>query len=349
MTGRTPATYAAAGVDVTAGDDVVRRIAAQLRSADRPGVLGGIGGFAGLFSLREGAWRDPVLVASTDGVGTKLEVARMAGAYTTIGFDLVAMCVDDVVCTGATPLFFLDYLAVGMLDPARAAEIVSGIDAACVAAHCALLGGETAEHPGVMAPDQVDLAGFCVGAVERDAQLGAHLVAAGDALVAIGSPGLRSNGYSLARHVYFERCGRALDDPAFDGAAHTLGDELLAPSVIYAPSVLSVITELPGAVHAAAHVTGGGIAANLARVLPAGTTADVDRAGIEVPAIFTEIARLGEVADDEMAATFNMGVGMVLVVDAARTADVVAALGSYGLTAAAAGAVRAGDRAVTVR
>jgi phosphoribosylformylglycinamidine cyclo-ligase len=214
VTGRQPATYAHAGVDVAAGEVAVARIAERLRSSDRPGVLGALGGFAGRFSLREGGWRDPVLVATTDGVGTKLEVARQAGILSTVGYDLVAMCVDDLVCTGAEPLFLLDYLAVGLVDPERVAELVAGIDAACVEVGCALLGGETAEHPGVMAPDQFDLAGFAVGVVERDAQLGADRVTDGDVLVALASGGLRSNGYALARHVLFELAGRTLADPA---------------------------------------------------------------------------------------------------------------------------------------
>jgi phosphoribosylformylglycinamidine cyclo-ligase len=226
---------------------------------------------------------------------------------------------------------------------------VAGIDAACLAVGCALLGGETAEHPGVMGADQFDLAGFAVGAVERDAQLGPDRVGAGDALIALGSGGLRSNGYSLARHVLFERAGRALGDPAWPGAAASVQDVLLAPSVLYSPSVQHVLSAHPGAIHAAAHVTGGGIAANLVRALPEGLAADLDRSGIAVPEIFTEIQRLGAVSDDEMARAFNLGVGMVLVVDAAQAADVVATLHADGLTACAAGEVRAATRAVTVR
>jgi len=349
VTRTTPATYASAGVDVAAGDAAVARIAERLRSADRPGVLGGLGGFAGRFSLAEGNWRDPILVAATDGVGTKLEVARAASRFSTVGQDLVAMCVDDLVCTGAEPLFFLDYVAVGQVDPERIAELVAGIDAACVEVGCALLGGETAEHPGILAPDQFDLAGFAVGAVERDDQLGPSRVAPGDALVLLGSPGLRSNGYSLARHVLFGLAGRDLFGPAYDGAEHSLADELLAPSVLYTPHVRRALAGLPGAIHAAAHVTGGGLAANLARALPAGTTADVDRTGLAVPRIFTEIQGAGNVSDTEMAAAFNLGVGMVLVVDAARADDVAALLRASGLDAVVGGAVRPGDEEVTVR
>jgi phosphoribosylformylglycinamidine cyclo-ligase len=270
------------------------------------------------------------------------------GTYATVGYDLVAMCVDDLVCTGATPLFFLDYVAVGQVDPERVAELVAGIDAACLEVGCALLGGETAEHPGVMAPDQFDLAGFAVGCVERDEQLGPERVVAGDALVAIESPGLRSNGYSLARHV-LEAAGRRYDEPAWPGAARTLGAELLVPSVLYTPHVRLALAELPGAVHAAAHVTGGGLAANLARALPEGLRAQVDRTGLAVPRIFTELQATGGIDDAEMARAFNLGVGMVLVVDARRAEEVAAAVSVGGLRAVVAGEVREGAREVTVR
>jgi phosphoribosylformylglycinamidine cyclo-ligase len=349
VTGQPHATYARAGVDVGAGEEAVARIAAALRSADRPGVLGTIGGFAGRFSLREGGWRDPVLVATTDGVGTKLEVARQAGVLSTVGYDLVAMCVDDLVCTGAEPLFLLDYLAVGLLDPARVAELVAGIDAACLEAGCALLGGETAEHPGVMAADQFDLAGFAVGVVERDEQLGAHRVEASDALVALASGGLRSNGYALARHVLFEVAGRGLGDAAWEGADERVQDVLLAPSVLLAPHVRGALARHPGAIHAAAHVTGGGIAANLARVLPAHLAADVDRSGIEVPRIFAELQRLGGIDDAEMARTFNLGVSMVLVVDATHAGAVAQSITDGGVAASVAGHIRSGRGEVTVR
>jgi phosphoribosylformylglycinamidine cyclo-ligase len=349
VTEQVHATYANAGVDVAAGEAAVARIATVLRSADRPGVLGSIGGFAGRMSLREGGWRDPILVATTDGVGTKLEVAREAEVLSTVGYDLVAMCVDDLVCTGAEPLFLLDYLAVGAVDPERVAELVAGIDAACLEVGCALLGGETAEHPGLMAPDQFDLAGFAVGIVERDEQLGADRVADGDALIALASGGLRSNGYALARHVLFDVAGRRLADPAWPGGTRTVQDELLEPSVLLTPHVRRALASHPGAIHAAAHVTGGGIAANLTRVLPADLGADVDRSSIAVPAIFGEIQRLGGIADDEMARTFNLGVAMVLVVEAARSTELAAALADGGVPAALAGHVRRGHGDVAVR
>jgi phosphoribosylformylglycinamidine cyclo-ligase len=344
-----PVTYAAAGVDVAAGEAAVERIAARLRSSDRIGVLGSIGGFAGRFSLAEGGWRDPVLVAATDGVGTKLEVARAMGVYSTVGQDLVAMCVDDLVCVGAEPIFFLDYLAVGVLDPDRVAELVAGIDAACVVVGCALLGGETAEHPGTMASDQFDLAGFAVGVVERDEQLGPHSVRAGDVLVALGSPGLRSNGYSLARHVLFTLSGRSLGDPAWEGSPRSLGEVLLEPSVLYSPHVRAVLGAHPGAVHAAAHVTGGGIARNLARALPAGMGAVVDRSELPVPRIFGELQHLGGIDDAEMATAFNLGVGMVAVVAPEAADAVLATLRARGVDAAAVGTVDDERTTVTVR
>jgi phosphoribosylformylglycinamidine cyclo-ligase len=343
------ATYAGAGVDVAAGEVAVARLAERLRSGDRPGVLGTVGGFAGRFWLGATGYRDPVLVAATDGVGTKLEVAREAGVLSTVGRDLVAMCVDDLVCTGAEPLFFLDYLAVGALDPDRVVELVAGIDAACLEAGCALLGGETAEHPGLMAPDQFDLAGFAVGAVERDRQLGPERVRDGDALLGLASPGLRANGYALARHVLFDVAGRSLSDPAWAGATRTVQDELLEPSMLYAPHVLRALRAHPGAVRAAAHVTGGGLVANLRRALPAAAGATVDRTGMPVPPIFGELQRLGGVDDAEMAATFNLGVGMVLVVDPDAAHEVAATVRDGGPDATRVGVVRLGAGAVTVR
>ncbi|MGH8981688.1 MAG: phosphoribosylformylglycinamidine cyclo-ligase, partial [Acidimicrobiales bacterium] len=229
-----PATYAATGVDLAAADEAVARIAAAVASTTRPGVLGSIGGFAGRFALDTARYRRPVLVSSTDGVGTKMLVAKATGRYDTVGIDLVAMCVDDVVCTGAEPLFLLDYVAIGRLDPGRLEAIVRGVAEGCRQAGCALVGGETAEHPDAMAPDDVDLAGFALGAVEAGEELGPERVSPGDVLVGLPSPGLRSNGYTLARHVLLGRAGLSLDAPAWEGASHTLADELLQPSVIYA-------------------------------------------------------------------------------------------------------------------
>ncbi len=309
------ATYASVGVDIAAGDSAVERIRAHVASTARPEVLGGIGGFGGCFAFEPGRFARPVLVASTDGVGTKALVARDAGRFDTIGIDLVAMCVDDLVCVGAEPLFLLDYVVTGKLDPDQMEALVAGVADGCRQAGCALLGGEMAEHPGAMAPGEFDLAGFAVGAVERDAMLGSDRVATGDVLIGLPSPGLRSNGYSLARHVLLERAGAALDGPAWAGADHTLADELLRPSVVYAPTVLAAVAAVAaGDVHAAAHITGGGLPGNLTRVLPRGCDAELERHRWVTPTVFTEIQRLGDIDDDEMARVFNLGLGMVLVV-----------------------------------
>jgi phosphoribosylformylglycinamidine cyclo-ligase len=343
------ASYRQAGVDIAAGDAAVDRIRAIVASTTRRGVLGGIGGFGGLFALDTGRFSKPVLVASTDGVGTKLLVARATGRYDTVGIDLVAMCVDDLVCAGAEPLFLLDYVAVGRVVPERIEEVVSGVASGCRRAGCALLGGETAEHPGAMAPDDLDLAGFAVGVVEDGAQLGPQRVKPGDALIGLASPGLRSNGYSLARHVLLARHGRSLDDPAWSGAGHSLADELLSPSVIYAPAVLAAMAAAEGSVHACAHITGGGIPGNLARVLPAGADAVLEWGSWEVPRIFAEIHRLGEVPDDEMAQVFNLGLGMVLVVEPASTPALLAALERTGVSADVVGEVTPGSGEVRLR
>jgi phosphoribosylformylglycinamidine cyclo-ligase len=338
---REPASYAAAGVDLEAAETVVDRITALVAQTKRPGVLGGAGGFAGLFALDMERYRHPVLVASTDGVGTKLLVAQAADRFDTVGIDLVAMCVDDLVCVGAEPLFLLDYLAVGRLDIDRVEQLVSGVAEGCRRAGCALLGGETAEHPGAMGKEDFDMAGCAVGVLERGSELGSERVVDGDVLVGLPSPGLRSNGYSLARHVLLERAGRSLTAPAWPGSARSLADELLEPSVIYAPAVLAAIAA--GGVHAAAHVTVGGIPGNLVRILPEGLGAAVDRARWAVPRIFTEIAQEGEISDDEMARVFNLGIGMILVVDPACLEGVSGALDSTAVSHAVIGQVGPGD------
>jgi phosphoribosylformylglycinamidine cyclo-ligase len=323
----TQLTYAASGVDIAAGDDAVERLKSAVASTNRPGVIGGIGGFAAAFDLDVAGYDHPVLVSSTDGVGTKLDVARAARRYDTIGIDLVAMCVDDIACLGAEPLFFLDYISVAHVVPEQIEEIVTGIASGCRLAGCALVGGETAEHPG--AEGALDLAGFAVGVVERGRELGRSRVAAGDVLIGLGSPGLRSNGYTLARHVLLDRAGIALSDPAWKDAPHSLADELLRPSIVYS----SLLTELNAAVrdglHAAAHITGGGIAGNLSRILPDHLDAHLDRSAWLTPRIFHEIARLGPVDDAEMARVFNLGLGMILVVHRDRVDDALASLNDH--------------------
>ena len=315
------ATYAAAGVDIAAGDAAVERLASMVT---------GIGGFGGQFPLDVTRFTKPVLVSSTDGVGTKLVVARATGRYETIGIDLVAMCVDDVVCVGAEPLFMLDYIATGKVDPERIATVVAGVHEGCRQAGCALIGGETAEHPGVMAPDELDVAGFAVGVVEDGTQLGPERVRVGDALIGLPSPGLRSNGYTLARHVLLERAGLELGDPAWDGADVTVADELLRPSVVYAPAVLAARGAGGAALHACAHITGGGIVGNVPRALPEGLGAVLRRDAWEEPRIFEEIRRLGAVEQDEMDRVFNRGLGMVLVVDNGGVDGVLSALRAAG-------------------
>jgi phosphoribosylformylglycinamidine cyclo-ligase len=321
-------TYESAGVSIGAGEEAVERIKSKVRSTFRPEVIGDIGGFGGLFAFDPKRYRQPVLVSSTDGVGTKALVAQAVGRFDTIGVDLVAMCVDDLVCQGAEPLFFLDYIAVGRLDPDHIEQLVEGVAEGCRQAGCALVGGEMAEHPGAMEPGEFDLVGFAVGVVDRDRLITGDRVAPGDVLLGLPSPNLRSNGYSLARRVLLERAGLPLDGPAWPGAHHSLADELLAPSVIFAPAVGA----LAGAVdvHAVAHVTGGGIAGNLGRVLPRGCGAVIERGSWDVPRIFGEIQVRGDVSDDEMARVFNLGLGMVVVVpeaDVFRSLDVLRAKG----------------------
>ncbi|HXQ19820.1 MAG TPA: phosphoribosylformylglycinamidine cyclo-ligase [Acidimicrobiales bacterium] len=335
-----PASYATAGVDLDAADLVVDRIKGIVASTARREVIGGAGGFAGLFSLDTERYPHPVLVASTDGVGTKLLVAQAADRYDTVGIDLVAMCVDDLVCVGAEPLFLLDYLAVGRLDPDRVAALVGGVAEGCRRAGCALLGGETAEHPGAMGKEDFDLAGCAVGVLERGTEIGAHRVGEGDVLIGLLSPGLRSNGYSLARHALLERAGRSLEAPAWPGAPRSLADELLVPSVIYAPAVRAALAV--GGVHAAAHITGGGIPGNLARILPEGRGAVVERDRWDVPRIFSEVARAGEIAEAEMARVFNLGIGLILAVERREADGVAAALAAAGAPGAVIGEVVAG-------
>jgi phosphoribosylformylglycinamidine cyclo-ligase len=341
-------TYAGAGVSIEAGDEAVERIKDVVASTTRPGVLGAIGGFGGLFALDTAKYRDPVLVASADGVGTKLEIARLLGRYDTIGIDLVAMLVDDLACVGAEPLFVLDYVAVGALDPARLAEVVTGIAEGCRIAGAALLGGETAEHGGVMRPDDLDVAGFTVGVLERGSELGAHRVREGDAIVGLHSPGIRSNGYSLARRALLDRESR-LDEPAYEGATRTLGEELLVPSVIYVAATTQIRRELAGALHAAAHITGGGIVGNVVRALPDNMDAIIEMDSFETPEIFFEIQRRGAISSAEMVRVFNCGLGMCLLVDPDGADAVVALARSAGVGASVVGQVVAGTRKVQLK
>jgi phosphoribosylformylglycinamidine cyclo-ligase len=328
-----PVSYADAGVDLEAADRAVGRIAAHAARTRRPEVLDTIGGFGGLFALPVGRWREPVLVSGTDGVGTKLEIARRTGVLDSVGRDLVAMVVDDLVVCGAEPMFFNDYIAVGRLDEARVDALVQGIADGCVEAGCALVGGETAEHPGVLAPDAFDLAGFGVAVVERDALLGSHRVVDGDVLVGLPSSGLHSNGYSLVRAVIGD-----VDLSVPHGLERPLGEVLLEPTRIHAPDCLALVDAAE--VHALCHVTGGGIPGNLPRVLPGGLVAEVDAATWSEPAIFGWLRDRGPIADEEMWRTFNRGVGMIAVVAAESVDDALACLGARGTRAWVMGSVR---------
>jgi phosphoribosylformylglycinamidine cyclo-ligase len=320
-------------VDIGAGDAAVELM---------KGLVTGIGGFGGQFPLDMTRFTNPVLVAATDGVGTKLMVAAATGRYDTVGIDLVAMCVDDLVCVGAEPLFMLDYIATGKVDPEQVATVVRGVRAGCDLAGCSLIGGETAEHPGSMAPDDLDIAGFAVGAVESGRQLGPERVEDGDVIIGIPSPGLRSNGYTLARHVLLERAGLALGAPAWAGAEHSVADELLRPSVIYTKAVLAVRAATGDALHACAHITGGGIVGNLPRVLPEGLGAQLVRSAWVEPRIFSEIQVLGSVEESEMDQVFNRGVGMALVVAVDGADAVLAELATLGQPSTVIGEVVSG-------
>ncbi|MDO4909233.1 MAG: phosphoribosylformylglycinamidine cyclo-ligase [Corynebacterium sp.] len=303
--------YAAAGVDIEAGDKAVELFGPLAKRATRPEVRGGLGGFAGLFAL--GNYKQPLLAAGSDGVGTKLAVAQAMNKHDTIGIDLVAMCVDDLVVCGAEPLFLQDYIAIGKVVPEHVAQIVSGIAEGCVQAGCALLGGETAEHPGVMEPHHYDVSATAVGVVEADEVLGPDRVRNGDVVIGMKSSGLHSNGYSLARYVLLEKAGLALDEHV-EELGRTLGEELLEPTRIYAKDCLALAAECE--VRTFCHVTGGGLAGNLARVIPAGLTAELSRGSWTPGPIFRFISSVGQVPQEEMEKTFNMGVGMVAVVSA---------------------------------
>jgi phosphoribosylformylglycinamidine cyclo-ligase len=332
--------YAAAGVSIEAGDRAVALMRAWVEKSRRPEVVGGIGGFAGLFdaSALKG-YRRPLLATSADGVGTKVAIAQRLDKHDTIGFDLVGMLVDDLVVCGAEPLFLTDYIACGRVVPERIASIVKGIAEACVAAGCALLGGETAEHPGLLESDEYDVAGATTGVVEADALLGPERVRPGDAVIAMASSGLHSNGYSLVRHVLLERAGWSLDRHV-DELGRTLGEELLEPTRVYARDCLDLIASVD--VHAMAHITGGGVAANLARVLSPGVSAQIDRATWAPHPIFGLVADVGAVERADLEATLNVGVGMMAVVGASDADRAVTALTARGVRSWVCGRVDAG-------
>ncbi|HEX2754466.1 MAG TPA: phosphoribosylformylglycinamidine cyclo-ligase [Candidatus Limnocylindrales bacterium] len=357
-------TYAAAGVDVEAGDRAVELMRASVERTRRPEVLGELGGFGAAITIPAG-FREPVLVSSTDGVGTKTAIAAALGRYDTIGRDLVAMCADDVVCSGAAPLFFLDYVAVGRLEPEQIADLVGGVAAGCLEAGCALVGGETAEHPGLMQPGDFDLAGFCVGVVERDDMLDGGAAHAGDAIVGLAASGLHANGYSLVRsqlakwdldlaRPYQEQLILTLGPEAAAGAMTaeadlalaTLGDVLLTPTTIYAGALLRVRSTLRAAghdLHGLAHITGGGLPGNVPRVLTDTVTARLDPTTWRMPSIVRLIGALGGLDDDELRATFNGGLGMIAVVSPDAVEATIGALAGEGITAMLVGEVVPAD------
>ncbi len=347
--GRPGATYATAGVSIEAADRAVDLMKGSVDRARRPEVIGGIGGFAGLFdasALKD--YERPLLATSTDGVGTKVAIAQAMDTHDTIGFDLVGMVVDDLVVCGAEPLFLTDYIATGRVVPERIAAIVQGIAEACVAAGCALVGGETAEHPGLLGPEEYDVAGASTGVVEADRLLGPARVRPGDVALAVASSGLHSNGYSLVRHVLLAPpdaggAGWALDRQV-DELGRTLGEELLEPTRIYAKACLELARALD--VHAMSHVTGGGLAANLERVLPVELSARLDRSSWRPPPVFDLVRRVGGIGQEDLEGTLNCGVGMVVLLPAEEVDSAVALLDGHGMAAWVAGDVRAAREGV---
>ncbi|MBV0911735.1 phosphoribosylformylglycinamidine cyclo-ligase [Anianabacter salinae] len=338
MTRKNGLTYAEAGVDIDAGNALVERIKPAAKSTDRPGVMAGLGGFGALFDLKAAGYDDPVLVAATDGVGTKLRIAIDTGVYGGIGVDLVAMCANDLVCQGAEPLFFLDYFATGKLEVEAAATIIEGIARGCAGSGAALIGGETAEMPGMYAQGDFDLAGFAVGAVNRGAELPAG-VSEGDVLLGLASSGVHSNGYSLVRRIV-EQSGLGWDAPA-PFADGTLGEALLTPTRLYVKPALAAIRA--GGVHALAHITGGGLTENLPRVLPDGLGAHIDLGAWTLPPVFGWLAKEGGLEQGEMLKTFNAGIGMVLAVDAGQADEIAGLLVEAGETVHRIGHVAGGQ------
>jgi phosphoribosylformylglycinamidine cyclo-ligase len=315
--------YADAGVNIAVADDAKQRIRHLASKTFTPAVLGGIGGFGGLFALDTKKWKEPVLVSSADGVGTKLKVAMAMGVHSTVGGDLVNHCVNDILVQGAEPLFFLDYLAMGKLDPAIVEQLVDGMSRSCRKAGCALIGGETAEMPGFYAPGEYDLAGFIVGVVDRKKLLTGKNVKPGDTLLGLPAAGLHTNGYSLARKLIFD-VAKLKPDTYVAEVGNKIGAELLKPHVCYAPALKSLIAR--GWVSALAHITGGGIPGNLPRVLPSGVKATIDLDAWPIPTIFKYLAKLGEIDTDELLQSFNMGIGMIAIVPADFVKDAEADL-----------------------
>lgn len=340
--------YARAGVDTAAGDLAVELMKSAVARTHGPEVLGGVGGFAGLFDASAlTGYRRPLLASSTDGVGTKVAIAQAIDKHDTIGQDLVAMVVDDIVVVGAKPLFMTDYIACGKVVPQRIADIVRGIAGACEATGTALVGGETAEHPGLLGPDDYDVAGAAVGVVEADALLGPERVRHGDVVLAMAASGLHSNGFSLVRHILAERDIAYTDHSAELGAAY--GEALLTPTALYTAPILAVLDDprFAGAIHSLSHVTGGGIAANLARVLPVGSWVEVDRGSWSPLPVFRHLAALGGHTLESLEGAWNLGIGMFAVVDAAQAAAITGALQAQGIATWVAGVISTAEREFT--
>jgi phosphoribosylformylglycinamidine cyclo-ligase len=331
-------TYQKAGVNIAEGQSFVRKIRPLVRSTFRPEVLTDLGGFSALFRLDLKKYREPILVSGTDGVGTKLKIAFLMNRHNTVGIDLVAMCVNDVVVTGAEPLFFLDYFACGQLRTERSVEVLKGIIRGCRQAGCALIGGETAEMPSFYPPDEYDLAGFAVGVVEKKEVISGRKIRPGDLVIGLASSGLHSNGFSLARKILFEKAGYQVTDPWNNGKS--LGEVLLTPTRIYVKSVLALARH--GFIKGAAHITGGGITENLPRIFPKGCEAVIHRASWRVPEIFRQIQRDGLVDEEEMYRVFNMGIGMILVIAPSSVKAVINQVRQSGERASIIGEVRKG-------
>lgn len=341
-------TYKDAGVDIDAGNASVELIKPYVKATNRPEVVGGLGGFGGLFVFDKSKYENPILVSGTDGVGTKLKLAFDMNKHDTIGIDAVAMCVNDILVSGAEPLFFLDYVGLGKLDPEQLAQVVKGVAEGCMQAHCALVGGETAEMPGFYPAGEYDVAGFCVGVVDRDKIIDGSHIRPGDAVIGLPSSGLHSNGFSLVRKLIYETAGMKNED-ILDNDGRTLGEVLLTPTVIYVKPVLALLEALPGVVKGMAHITGGGLLENVPRILPDNVNVAVDKSAWPEPAIFGKLRESGNLDDGEMYKTFNMGIGYVIITAAEDADKVMAQLAASGQNAYKIGVVEDGDRHVVIR
>lgn len=336
-------TYKEAGVDIEAGNEFVRRIKPIVKTTNRPGVLGGIGGFGGLFSIDKSKYKEPILVSGTDGVGTKLKIAFMMNKHDTIGIDLVAMCANDIIVSGAEPLFFLDYYAMGKLNLVNSEEIIKGIADGCKQAGCALLGGETAEMPGIYSKEDYDLAGFVVGIVDKEKIIDGKNIKIGDSVIGVASSGIHSNGYSLVRKIFFEKLKLKVTDhvPEFDC---TVGEELLKPTKIYVKSALELIKNFE--VKGIAHITGGGFTDNIPRVLPEGVSVKINKGSWPILPVFKFMQDKRDIAESEMFKTFNMGIGLVLVVNSSDKEKIVKKLESLGEKSYVIGEIVKGEKDV---